>query len=109
MANVFVKQFAEAQIIGAAILYEAPPLTVGIVQAATLTNDTAAPVAVRVHITAGGASASSSNVLVNVTVGPGKSWPCSELIGQRITPGHQIKATGPGVTIAIGGTELSGQ
>ena len=110
MATNTIKQFVESQLITGAVLYEAPAVTVGVIQAANIHNPTAGTVAVQVAITANGVAAGASNIFVDVSITPGKGYPCPELIGQRVSAGHQIKCTGgAGCSIAIGGTEVTGQ
>lgn len=110
MATSVVKQFVEAQVVGAAILYEAPALTIGVIQAANIYNDTAGAVAIQVAITANGVAVGAANTFVNQTIASKGTYLCPELINQRVTPGHQIKVTnGVGLTIAIGGVEITGQ
>jgi len=110
MATQAIKQFVEAQIVGAAVLYEAPATAIGVIQAANIYNGSGATVSVQVAITANGIAVGAGNTFINTTIQAAQSYLCPELINQRVTPGHQIKvAGGAGLTIAIGGTEVIGQ
>ena len=103
------KQFIEAQVIGAGALYTAPTLTVGKIQAAMLLNATGSPVACAVYVTAAAGSPAVATQFVDVTIAAGKSYLCPELLNQMVSAGHEIHASGAGVTIAVAGVELSGQ
>jgi hypothetical protein len=110
MAYSVVKQFVEAQIIGAAVLYEAPATAIGVIQAANIYNPTGASVQIQVAITGNGVAVGGANTFINELIPTLKSYLCPEIINQRVTPGHQIKVTGgAGLNIAIGGVEISNQ
>ena len=109
MATQIVKQFVEAQIVSAGVLYEAPVSTVGVIQAANIYNPTAGTVTIQVAITANGVAVGGGNTFLNEAIAPLDSYSCPELINQRVSSGYQIKVTnGVGLNIAIGGTEVVG-
>lgn len=110
MAIQVVKQFIQAQIVGAAIPYECPANTIAVIQAANIYNPTGAPVSIQVGITANGVAVGAANTFINESVPSLKTYLCPEIINQRVPAGHQIKITGGvGLNIAVGGIEVSGQ
>lgn len=112
MASTTIKQLVESQVLSASAasaLYQAPDSTVASVQGATLMNTTAGVVACAVYVTPKATAPAVQYQLVSVNLAAGKSYLCPELINQKISAGHEIHASGNGVTFAVGGVEIAGQ
>lgn len=74
-------------------------LTKRVIKAATVTNTTAAPVAVTVHLVPPGGTAGPANTMISArAIDAGASYPCPELINQGIPAGGSVQALGLGLT-----------
>lgn len=88
---------------GAAVTYyTAPALTRARITNATVTNDTAAAVALTVHVVPQGGAASSANKKISArTVAVGETYSCPELINRILEPGDFLQALGSGLALDV--------
>jgi hypothetical protein len=85
-----------------------PDLTKRVINAATLCNSTAAPIAASVWLVPAGGSPDATNIMISArTISPGESYPCPELIRQGVNKGGSVQASGNGLTFKYSATDFS--
>jgi hypothetical protein len=88
-----------------ATYYTAAALTTAIIKAATLTNNTGAPVAVSVWLNPR-TSGTDRPVIDTRTLSDEESYPCPELINHVIEAGGTLDALGLNVVLYVSGVEI---
>ena len=82
-----------------------------IIDKMTATNTTANNVTFSVNIVAAGGSPTASNRLISVkTIGPGETYPCSEVLGHVLERGDFISTlagTAAAITLRASGREVT--
>lgn len=82
-------------------------LTTRVIKAATVTNTTAAPVALTVYLVPNaGAPAADNTLIAAYPIAAGESYPCPELINQGLNPGGTVQAMGLGLSFKYTATDF---
>jgi hypothetical protein len=91
--------------------YTSPTGTRTIIDKATATNDTGAPVTLGVNVVESGGAAGASNLVADLTVAAGTTDQMSALVGQVLNAGDfvsMIAGTASGVVIRLSGRQITG-
>lgn len=84
-----------------------PASTRRVIKAATVTNTTAAPILFSAFLVPGSAAAANGNCLISArAIAAGESYPCPELLGQGMSAGGFVAATGAGLTFKYTATDF---
>lgn len=82
-------------------------LTKRIIRSASVTNTTAAPVALTLYLVPSGGTAGASNALISArSIAAGETYNCPELVGKGLNAGGFLQAFGLNMTLSYSATDI---